>query len=369
MFSIFRLCLLFMLVFAMHGPVLACSEKELSAVIERAAENLRQENLRRQPALEKKFLELARRKGWQPEGAVERAYVLVQDDKIKALDAEAAELLTKLDSLGDAEGAAASCERLGKLKTAAARLLAVTKEKTRYVEAKLATMIASDGPSSPSPRKKASATPPQKAQTPAPRSPPPGAGTAGTSKWSTTTQPEAWPTQTVMSALPKLEQEAADTYTAEEISAAGRGLFGSLSAELAGVIEFTFRQYGQPNGYIVGNEGSAAFLAGLRFGSGRLATKRHGTTRVYWQGPSVGYDFGLTGSRVLILVYNLKEPDELFTRFAGLEGAAYLVGGAGITFHKRGRLVLAPIRTGLGVRVGANVGYLKFSRTRSLNPF
>lgn len=369
MISIFRLCLPLVMAVALHQPVLACSEKELSSVIERTAQDLRKENLRRQPALEKKFLELAKRKGWQPEGTLERAYALVQDDKIKALDAEAAQLLIKLDSLGDAEGAAASCERLGKLKAAAARLLAVTKEKSRYVEAKLATMIAPDGSPSPSPRKHASNTPPANANPPAQGRQPPAANAARTSQWSTTTKSGEWPTETAISGLPKLEQDAADTFTAEEIRVAGRGLFGSLSAELAGVIEFTFRQYGQPNGYIVGNEGSAAFLAGLRYGSGRLVTKRHGKMRVYWQGPSVGYDFGLTGSRVLILVYNLKEPDELFTRFAGLEGAAYLVGGAGITFHKRGRLVLAPIRTGLGVRVGANVGYLKFSQSRSFNPF
>ncbi|MCB1510975.1 MAG: DUF1134 domain-containing protein, partial [Hyphomicrobiaceae bacterium] len=146
-------------------------------------------------------------------------------------------------------------------------------------------------------------------------------------------------------------------------------LFGTLSAEIASIIEFAFSSYGRPSGYILGTEGGAAFLAGLRYGDGRLVTRRHGRSTIHWQGPSVGYDFGLAGSRVMFLVYNLREPQQLYKRFAGVEGAAYLVGGAGITFHKRGKIVLAPIRTGLGVRLGANVGYLKFTKNPSINPF
>jgi hypothetical protein len=110
-------------------------------------------------------------------------------------------------------------------------------------------------------------------------------------------------------------------------------------------------------------------LAGLRYGEGRLVTKAIGERKVYWQGPSLGYDFGLEGSRVMFLVYNLRAPEEMFARFAGLDGSAYLVGGVGITFLKRGPMVLAPIRTGLGLRLGANVGYLKFTPEPRLNPF
>lgn len=173
-----------------------------------------------------------------------------------------------------------------------------------------------------------------------------------------------------LAGLPPYLHEAEDLeYSVEEVRDAGRGLFGSISAGLASVIEYAFQTYGRPNGYILGSEGGAALLAGLRYGDGRLVTKLTGEHKVYWQGPSVGYDVGLAGSRVMFLVYNLKEPDDLFARFIGVDGSAYVVGGVGMTFLKKGSVVLAPIRTGLGLRVGANVGYLKFTPERSLNPF
>jgi hypothetical protein len=158
-------------------------------------------------------------------------------------------------------------------------------------------------------------------------------------------------------------------YSVEDIRAAGRGFFGSASAGLASVIEYAFERYGRPNGYVLGTEGGGALLAGLRYGEGKLVTKLIGERKVYWQGPSVGYDFGVAGSRVMFLVYNLHSPEDMFARFAGIDGSAYLVGGVGITFLKRGPLVLAPIRTGLGLRLGANVGYLKFTPQMSFNPF
>src|SRR5690606_777338 len=110
-------------------------------------------------------------------------------------------------------------------------------------------------------------------------------------------------------------------------------------------------------------------LAGLRYGDGRLVTKLGGERKVYWQGPSVGCDVGLAGSRVMFLVYNLQNEEDLLARVIGVDGSAYIVGGVGVTFLKKGPIVLAPIRTGLGLRVGANVGYLKFTPTRSINPF
>jgi hypothetical protein len=158
-------------------------------------------------------------------------------------------------------------------------------------------------------------------------------------------------------------------YSVAEIQAAGRGLFGTVSAGLAGVIEHAFSRYGRPNGYITGSEGGAAFFAGLRYGEGTLVTKLAGERKVYWQGPSVGSDFGIAGARTLMLVYNLKSPDEILTRFGGVEGSAFLVGGVGITFLAKGRVVLAPIRSGVGVRLGASIGYLKFTERPSLNPF
>ena len=177
-----------------------------------------------------------------------------------------------------------------------------------------------------------------------------------------------------MAALPPVQVTAPNyTYGSHEIRAAGRDFFGSISAELASVLKFAFDSYGKPNGYVLGTEAGASFLAGLRYGHGhghgQLFTKQFGNRKIYWQGPSVGTDFGITGSRVMVLVYNLKDERRIFSRIVGVEGAAYLVGGVGITFHKKGDLVLAPIRTGLGLRLGANIGYLKITPRRSINPF
>ncbi|MFV0369719.1 MAG: DUF1134 domain-containing protein [Hyphomicrobiaceae bacterium] len=158
-------------------------------------------------------------------------------------------------------------------------------------------------------------------------------------------------------------------YSQSEIVAAGHGFFGSISKGLANVIEYAFKKAGRPNGYILGEDAGGAFVAGLRYGEGRLYTKDAGTHKVYWQGPSVGYDFGGAGAKTMILVYNLRDPSEIYHRFGGVEGSAYLVGGVSIQFQKYGDVVMAPIRAGVGLRLGANVGYLKYTRRPTWNPF
>lgn len=158
-------------------------------------------------------------------------------------------------------------------------------------------------------------------------------------------------------------------YSKNEIVNAGHGFFGSISQGLASVIEHAFKTSGRPNGYILGEDAGGAFVAGLRYGEGRLYTKDAGTHKVYWQGPSVGYDFGGAGAKTMILVYNLRDPSEIYHRFGGVEGSAYLVGGVSIQFQKYGDVVMAPIRAGIGLRLGANVGYLKYTRKPTWNPF
>lgn len=158
-------------------------------------------------------------------------------------------------------------------------------------------------------------------------------------------------------------------YSKNEIVNAGHGFFGSISQGLANVIEYAFQKAGRPNGYILGEDAGGAFVAGLRYGEGRLYTKDAGTHKVYWQGPSVGYDFGGAGAKTMTLVYNLRDPSEVYHRFGGVEGSAYLVGGVSIQFQKYGDVVMAPIRAGVGLRLGANVGYLKYTRKPTWNPF
>jgi hypothetical protein len=158
-------------------------------------------------------------------------------------------------------------------------------------------------------------------------------------------------------------------YSQNEISNAGHGFFGSLTRGMASAIEHTFQKAGRPNGYILGEDGGGAFIAGLRYGEGTLFTKDVGHHKVYWQGPSLGYDIGAEGSKTMVLVYNMRDVQDLFNRFGGIEGSAYLIGGVSVQFQKHGDVSLALIRSGVGLRLGANVGYLKYSQKPTWNPF
>jgi hypothetical protein len=159
------------------------------------------------------------------------------------------------------------------------------------------------------------------------------------------------------------------TYTSEEIIGTGHRFFGKTTRGLAEAVEYVFQNQGEPTAYIVGEEGSGAIIGGLRYGEGTIYYKNGIKQRIYWQGPSVGWDFGGNGSRALVLVYSSRSPRDLYTRFGGVEGSAYFVGGLGVNFQKHDDIVLAPIRTGVGLRLGANVGYLKYSGKPSWNPF
>ena len=163
-------------------------------------------------------------------------------------------------------------------------------------------------------------------------------------------------------------------YTSGEIVSAGHQFFGSVSNGLASVMERAISLYGQPNGYIIGQEASGAFVGGLRYGEGTLYTKNAGTRPVFWQGPSIGWDFGGDGARTMMLVYDLPQIETIYRRFAGVNGSAYLVGGVGMTVltHSdtgQNPMYVVPIRSGLGARLGINVGYLKFSERATWNPF
>ena len=165
------------------------------------------------------------------------------------------------------------------------------------------------------------------------------------------------------------KSKAQTTYTESQVIDAGHRFFGTVSGELSAVIENAFQQYGEPNGYILGQEGSGAFVAGARYGEGDLFMQGAGQTTVFWQGPSVGWDFGGDGARVMMLVYNLPRPDAVFTRFIGVNGSAYLVGGFGMTVLASDAGTLVPVRSGVGARLGVNVGYLKFTPQPTWNPF
>jgi hypothetical protein len=146
-------------------------------------------------------------------------------------------------------------------------------------------------------------------------------------------------------------------YSPNELINAGHQFFGTISQGLATVIEKAVSNWGQPNGYILGQEAGGAIVAGLRYGDGTLYTKNAGDLRVYWQGPSVGFDWGGDGARTMMLV------------FAGVDGSAYFIGGFGMTALTANNIVVVPIRSGVGLRLGANIGYLKFTPNATWNPF
>lgn len=158
------------------------------------------------------------------------------------------------------------------------------------------------------------------------------------------------------------------TYDQGTISRDVVEFFGSTTEGLAKVIEKAFNEHGRPNGFIKGEEVSAAVTVGVRYGQGTLTLKNGGSTKVYWTGPSIGFDLGANASKVYILVYKLPKLADIFKRYAGVDGSLYYIGGAGINYQRRGSVVLAPIRLGVGLRGGASVGYMHYRREKSWLP-
>ncbi|WP_374544662.1 DUF1134 domain-containing protein [Rhodoblastus sp.] len=158
-------------------------------------------------------------------------------------------------------------------------------------------------------------------------------------------------------------------YSDNELIESGHHFFGSLSRGLAEAIQSATKKWGQPNAYVLGQEAGGAFVGGLRYGEGAMYTRNAGDRKVYWQGPSLGLDYGADGDRTMMLVYNLPSTDAMFQRFVGVDGSAYLVGGFGVTALTINGVTVVPIRTGVGARLGVNIGYLKFTDAPTWNPF
>ncbi|MCX5516270.1 DUF1134 domain-containing protein [Kaistia algarum] len=167
----------------------------------------------------------------------------------------------------------------------------------------------------------------------------------------------------------RAEAQSSENYSSDEIVKAGGNFFGEVSGGLASVVEHAVSQYGLPNGYVLGEQGSGALIAGVRYGNGTLYTKNAGQHPVFFQGPSIGWDFGGDGSRVMMLVYNLPSVSAIYDRFVGVNGSAFLVGGVGMTVLSRNNIYVVPIVSGIGARLGFNVGYLKFTDRQTWNPF
>lgn len=160
-----------------------------------------------------------------------------------------------------------------------------------------------------------------------------------------------------------------DTYDQESILKDATEFFGSTTEGLAKVIEKAFKEHGRPTGYIKGEEASGALTVGLRYGDGTLKLKNGTSRKVFWQGPSIGFDAGANASKVFVLVYHLNNAEQIFKRYPSVDGSFYYVGGVGINYQQRDKVILAPIRLGVGLRAGASIGYLNYTRAKTLNPF
>ncbi|MFM9828636.1 MAG: DUF1134 domain-containing protein [Sphingomonas sp.] len=195
---------------------------------------------------------------------------------------------------------------------------------------------------------------------PVPAEPTPGQNATTAPASASGTPAETAPTQTT---------QAAQTYQRKDLLSAAEGVFGKGAEGLAGLLEKILKDQGEPNAYIAGREASGAVVVGLRYGSGLMTHKIEGDLPVFWTGPSVGFDLGGNASKVFVLVYNLYDSEEIFRRYPEGEGHLYFVGGFSATYLRRGNTVLIPVRLGVGLRAGVNIGYMKFSKKAKWLPF
>lgn len=344
-----------------------CTADEFAKAVNDAGAVLRKLSAENTPRLQAKMAQLKTKMKWPDTGYEERAYQALQDERVAAFDTDANALLARIDALGTLDpGAAPECGKLQELQAASLELQATVKTKTSYLISKLDQML-SDTPVAPAPKAKAPEpkVAASEAVPPAPPRPPEASG------WSTNTTAAPPPGGVAVAPLPADPGAPTDAegYTIDEIRAASAGFFGQVSANLGSVIEYLFAKSGRPTGYVLGTEGGGAFLAGVRYGKGTLYLRSGGTQPIYWHGPSLGFDAGAEGSKTLFLIYKLAAPEELYMSFTGIDGSAYLVGGVGATLVTNGTVVMAPIRSGIGLRLGANLGYIRFTPKATWNPF
>ncbi len=382
-----------------------CDARAFGLQIDQTAQALRTLNRESEARFQERLQAVGKAQGWTEAQKADKAAAAMDDSKLETFNAEIEQLVGQLDALNVTPKNDISCARLNELKTVNDKLISVMRQKAGFILAQLEAEAASP-PIAPYSEavsvdksgalpQTAAATPEQPPSSAVPWSanvarvlrPAAQSGVQQTSAAPAAQAPAPLPLRPTPSqqqervasltppagdALPSATTNATG-YSVQEIRDAGEGVFGSLTSEFAVVINHAFKTYGQPNAYIVGDEGGGAFLAGLRYGQGKLYTRLNGEQTgpapIYWQGPSIGADIGATGSRALFLVYNLDNVSTLYRRFPGIDGAAYVAGGFGLTVYRSGNLLIVPIRTGLGLRLGASVAYLKFTERASLNPF
>jgi len=395
-----------------------CDARAFGVQIDQTAQALRTLNRESEKRFQERLFTIAKAQSWTEAQKADKAAAAMDDSKLETFNAEIEQLVGQLDTLNITPKNDISCARLNELKAVNDKLIAVMRQKAGFILAQLESEAARP-PISPyaqiAPVGKSGQLPQMASATPEETSPPNvpwsanvakalrSPANAQQTKATSAGDPPAPPSnaqQTKMAAaeaplslrptpsredgrVASLKPPVSDAlppatssptgYSPQEIRNAGEGVFGKLTSEFAVVMNHAFDTFGQPNAYIVGDEGGGAFLAGLRYGQGTLYSRVNGVettpANIYWQGPSLGADIGATGSRTMFLVYNLDDLPALYKRYPGIDGAAYVAGGFGLTVYRSGNTLIVPIRTGLGLRLGASVAYLKFTERASLNPF
>ena len=382
-----------------------CTATDYAAAVDRSGAALSRASREVQPRIQERMRILQKAKGLNEGDYESAALEIIQDSKLDDFDARSSELLLKIDGMGRLpEGKAPSCAEVADIDKLGKELLGVVRAKSEYILTRLDAEIVKSGgqpveAAKPAPAKEAAAPKPAKEPEAKPKekekekekekdkneavaikepTPPPAAKPKAQESWPTATarpNDSFKPVEPEEAGIPApipgdAVAPAVDGYTIEEVQEASRGFFGTISTSLASVIEHAFKTTGRPTAYVLGTEGGGAFLAGLRFGEGTLYMRNHPETRkVWWHGPSIGGDFGASGTRTMFLIYKLPAQDALYRTFTGVDGSAFFVGGVGMTVLKGGEVIMAPIRTGIGLRVGASVGYVRFTPKPTWNPF
>ncbi len=415
-------------VFTNTAQAQPCTAEDFGTVVDETARALRELNTDGAKRYNAKLRQFQEKNNLSQDDVRERAAAL-QDDRVGEFNREIDRLVNQMDDLSRTPAEQIDCGKLEELKQVRDRLLTVMGQKSGYMLANVDEALKTSPrkkvdvqrqtkadrentdtsprtqPAKPQPDKQASYKPQQveneheqkTALSPAPvtdpglperrpssanktenvppftapavkTSPKTEERTVATAEPQSLQPPSGWDATATDLNLPPPGPED-ETYSIDEIRDAGRGVFGTITAEFAAAINYAFQQFGRPNAYITGGEGSAAFLAGLRYGKGQLNVKNGDTRPIYWQGPSLGYDVGAEGSSTLFLVYNLEYEDKIYGRFTGIGGSAYVAGGFGLNVLGKSGMVMVPIRTGIGLRLGANLAYLKFTEHQTWNPF
>lgn len=354
-----------------------CTTEDFGAAVDRSGQNIRDLSQETQPKIRKLMARYAKANSITQPNFEEQVFEKLYDEKIAALDKKSSQLLIKIDRMGRGENKKlADCARLDEINQLSAELMNVMRTKSRYVISRLEqklqkqddeTVAAKSSKQKKSPAKPSGVEHADKAKS---KKQPAEKKWAPQTKHNDAYVPPRNPTENGRQAATSPGDDGLPGYSIDEIRAATKGFFGTVSTSLASVIEHAFKTSGRPTAYVLGTEGGGAFMAGVRYGKGRLFMRdTPGYFDIYWHGPSVGTDFGASGSRTMFLIYAMKEPSQIYRAFTGLDGSAYFVGGVGLTLMKGGKIVLAPIRSGLGLRLGANIGYLRFTAEPTWNPF